>query len=92
MIHHFPHFPRKALVETLLNSAEAETYTRGPLLLALVDELAATAGFEAAADAARAIVQEVQEGDLPSSDFVIQVRALRHLIHTLACVNEPNAV
>jgi len=48
---------RASIVETLLNTLEAERYVRGPLLATIVDELSADAGLEIAAEAARAILQ-----------------------------------
>jgi hypothetical protein len=76
--------PRGALVETLLNTLEAERYVRGPLLATIVDELSAATGLEVAADAARAMLQALQAGHLGDSDFAARLQALRQLIHTLA--------
>lgn len=54
----------ETLVGTLLNTLEAERYARGPVLLAIVDELCADGGLEAAADSALAILEELEAGKL----------------------------
>jgi len=74
---------RVAIVETLLNTLEAERYVRGPLLLTIVDELAATVGFEVAANEASAFLESLMSGQLREADFVDRVRALRELVRGL---------
>jgi hypothetical protein len=79
---------RGALVETLLNTLEAERYMRGPLLLTIVDELCASPGLGQAADAARRILEGLRSGDLVESEFAPQVRSLRRLVHALSTPSE----
>jgi hypothetical protein len=84
---------RKAsIVETLLNTLEAERYVRGPLLATIVDELSADAGLEIAAEAARAILQGLQSGTLRESEFGARVSALRDLVQALAAPPESGEV
>lgn len=80
--------PREALVETLLNTLEAERYVRGPLLATIVDELSAAPGLGVAADAARGMLHALQRGHLADSDFAARLHALRRLIQTLAAPPE----
>jgi hypothetical protein len=79
---------REAIVETLLNTLEAERYVRGPLLATIVDELSAGTGLELAADAARAILQGLEAGQLRESEFAARLRTLRELIKALAAPPE----
>jgi hypothetical protein len=74
---------REAIVETLLNTLEAERYVRGPLLLTLVDELSASVGLQIAAHAACATLDGLVSGRLREAEFVAQIRALRELVRTL---------
>ncbi len=74
---------REAIVETLLNTLEAERYVRGPLLLTIVDELSLAAGLELAADAAHCIFEGLVSGQLREAEFVARVRALRELVRVL---------
>lgn len=79
MIIHSSH--RRAIVETLLNSLEAERYVRGPLLATVADELAAGGeGFEVAAGAARSLLEGWQSGRLAESEFAARILALRPLV------------
>jgi hypothetical protein len=72
---------RRAIVETLLNSLEAERYVRGPLLATVADELSAGGeGFEVAAGAARSLLEGWQAGRLAEAEFAARVRALRPLV------------
>jgi hypothetical protein len=75
---------RQVIAETLLNTLEAERYVRGPLLLAIVDELSTSATLETAAKEARAILEALEAGRLEPSDFVPRVRALRQLVQAAA--------
>jgi hypothetical protein len=79
---------RASIVETLLNTLEAERYVRGPLLATIVDELSADAGLEVAAEAARAILQGLQSGALRESEFGARVSALRDLVQALGAPPE----
>lgn len=84
---------REALVETLLNSLEAERYVRGPLLLTVVDELSASEGLEIAAEAARAILEAFRGGELGAeSEFALRIRALRQLVRALSAPPESGEV
>ena len=71
---------REAIVDTLLNTLEVERYVRAPLLLELVDELSGMSGLEPAADAARGILHDLQQGKTIERDFAARVDALRQLI------------
>ena len=72
------------IVETLLNSLEAERYVRGALLATIADELSASGdGLEMAADAARSILERWEAGELQENEFVARVRSLRNLVQTL---------
>lgn len=78
------HSTQRGLVETLLNTLEAERYVRGPLLATIADELGACIGLDVAADEARAILERLESGELGEAEFVARVTELRHLVHTLA--------
>lgn len=72
---------RTAIVETLLNTLEAERYVRGPLLATIADELSAGGeGLEAAAGAARAILERWEAGQLAEPELAARIRALRPLV------------
>jgi hypothetical protein len=72
---------RGAIVETLLNTLEAERYVRGPLLATLADELSASGEeLEVAAEVARSILDRWEAGQLAESDFATRIRALRPLV------------
>jgi hypothetical protein len=74
-------FQRRAIVETLLNSLEAERYVRGPLLATVADELSAAGeGLEAAACVARTILERWQAGRLAEAELAFRIRSLRPLI------------
>jgi hypothetical protein len=75
---------RQVIAETLLNTLEAERYVRGPLLLAIVDELSSSASLERAAEEARAILAAFEAGQLAPSEFVPRIRALRQLVQAAA--------
>jgi hypothetical protein len=75
---------RETLVETLLNTLEAERYVRGPLLETIIDELSVGAGLETATKAARGILEGLESGQLVESDFVSRVGALRQLVQSLS--------
>ncbi len=83
---------RATIVETLLNTLEAERYVRGPLLATIVDELSADAGLEIAAEAARAILQGLRSGGLPEAEFSTRVSALRDLVQALSAPPESGEV
>ena len=83
---------RATIVETLLNTLEAERYVRGPLLATIIDELSADAGLEIAAEAARAILQGLRTGKLPESDFTSRVGALRDLVQALSAPPESGEI
>jgi hypothetical protein len=72
---------RTAIVETLLNTLEAERYVRGPLLATIADELSAAGeGLELAAGAARSILERWEAGQLAESELTAGIRALRPLV------------
>jgi len=83
---------RETLVETLLNTLEAERYVRGPLLLTIVDELSLSDGLAIAADAARAILEAFHGGQVSESEFVTRIGALRQLVQALAAPPESGEV
>jgi hypothetical protein len=66
--------PRDAIIDTLLNTLEAERYVRGPLLLEVIGELEAAKRAEAAA-AARTLLENVDDEKFPDS-----VRELRQIV------------
>ncbi len=74
----------ETIVGTLLNTLEAERYARGPVLLAIVDELCASGGLEVAADAALAILEDLERGKLSELDFAPRVRLLRQRVQALS--------
>lgn len=69
------------IVETLINSLEAERYVRGPLLLNIIDELSCASSFAPAASAARAILERLRTGPLADSEFAMRVAELRQMVH-----------
>ena len=75
---------RDTLVETLLNSLEAERYMRAPLLMTIIDELAEDIELQVAAEAARAMLNDI--ASLSDDALVKRVDVLRHLVRTLAPV------
>ena len=75
---------RGTIAETLLNTLEAERYVRLPLLLTIVDELSAREGFQAAAEAARGLLEGLQSGVLAEDEFVARIAALRRLVQAAA--------
>lgn len=83
---------RESLVETLLNTLEAERYVRGPLLRTIVDELTAGEGLEIAADAARDILEAYYAGHLAEQDLTFRVGALRQLVQGLSAPPESGEV
>lgn len=83
---------RETLVETLLNTLEAERYVRGPLLRTIVDELTAGEGLEIAADAARALLEAYHAGHLTEQELTFRVGALRQLVQGLSAPPESGAV
>ena len=72
--------PRETIVETLLNTLEAERYVRVPLLNTIVDELCTREGLEKAAELARSILDRLQSGELVEAEFVARIEALRQLV------------
>lgn len=72
---------RALIVETLLNTLEAERYTCGPLLATIADELSrAGEGLEVAAVAAHSILERWQAGELGEAELMADIRALRPLV------------
>ncbi len=69
---------REAIVETLLNTLEAERYTRGPLLQTVADELSAN-GLAPAAELARNILARLDEGPMSPAEFGQAVQTLRRV-------------
>ncbi len=69
------------IVETLLNTLEAERYTCGPLLATIADELSrAGEGLEVAAVAAHSILARWHAGELGEAELKADIRALRPLV------------
>lgn len=83
---------RVTIVETLLNTLEAERYVRGPLLATIIDELSTDVSLEIAAEAARAILEGLRAGKLPETEFVSRVSALRDLVQALSAPPESGEV
>ncbi len=79
MIHSIP---RESIVETLLNSLEAERYVRGPLLRSVIDELSSMDRCTPAAEFARRVLESYEGGRVDDQDFVAHVKALRGLVRT----------
>ncbi len=70
------------LIETLLNTVEAERHLRLPLLGNVVDELEELPGLEGVAESARTILGTVREGDVDDGLFGRCIRALRLAVQT----------
>ena len=70
---------QELLVDTLLNSLEAERYVRGPLLLTLVDELSA-AHLRDAAATARALLVQVETTPMSDETFFEAITELRQMV------------
>ena len=75
---------RETILDTLLNTLEAERYVRGPLLRTIVDELSTCDGLEMAAEAARSIVERLESGALVEAEFAARIAALRQLVQALS--------
>ena len=71
------------MIETLLNTLEAERYVRGPLLLTVADELDA-AGLEAAAQVAKLLLERVEKKGISDVEFECEVRTLRLVVRSLS--------
>ncbi len=69
---------RERLLDSLLNTLEAERYVRGPLLLEVLDQLDAS---EPAAAYARRMLQGLEAGRLKDAEFNGKVAELRQLVH-----------
>jgi hypothetical protein len=70
---------RAKLLDTLLNTLEAERYLRGPLLLEVLDALDAEE-LESAAAFARRMLQRLQTGRAAETEFNAEVAELRQLV------------
>jgi hypothetical protein len=70
---------RAAIVEGLLNTLEAERYVRAPLLLEIIDELAAAASTEACAQARR-LLSAVENREVDDDAFARRVADLRRTV------------
>lgn len=71
------------MIETLLNTLEAERYVRGPLLLTIADELKA-AGLVPAAHVAEVLLTRVQQRRISDPEFASEVATLRLVVRSLA--------
>jgi hypothetical protein len=67
---------REKLLDSLLNTLEAERHHRGALLLEVIDAL--DAAGEAAA-LARRMLQGIESGRMREGDFCVDLARLRHL-------------
>lgn len=74
---------RAALVDTLLNSLEAERHFRAPLLETVTDELEDEPTFAPALASARNLLSDLLSNDLAGAAFVSRVAALRELVQSL---------
>ena len=79
------------MIETLLNTLEAERYFRGALLLTIADELK-TAGLEPAADVAEALLEKVETRRISEHEFADEVRTLRIVVRSLESTRTPATV
>ena len=70
------------MIETLLNSLEAERYVHGPLLLTVADELK-SAGLTPAAHVAEALLLRVEQRRISDVEFADEVRTLRVIVRSL---------
>ena len=71
---------RERILDTLLNTLEAERYVRGPLLLEVLDQLE-DERLEPAAAFARRMLQGIQTGRICDAEFNGKVAELRQLVH-----------
>jgi hypothetical protein len=68
------------IVESLLNTLEAERYVRGPLLCNIVDELSASESYAPAATLARELLAEIERGPLSDAVFHAKLGELRECV------------
>lgn len=78
------------MIETLLNTLEAERYFRGALLLTIADELK-IAGLDPAAHVAQALLARVEARRISEGEFADEVRTLRIVVRTLEATRTPTA-
>ncbi len=75
--------PRLSIVETLLNSLEAERHARVPLLLTVLDELSMHASLGAATERARELCTSLTERPVGDIEFVARIGELRGIVREL---------
>lgn len=68
---------RESMVEMLLNAIEVERHVRAPLLLTLIDDLAAAATCGHALEVARVVLSELESGALDERGFRRRLAELR---------------
>jgi hypothetical protein len=71
---------RDVILDTLLNTLEAERYVRGPLLLSVLDELDATDRHFEAKELALSMLVSLETGRLRDDEFSGNVARLRALV------------
>lgn len=70
------------MIETLLNTLEAERYYRGALLLTIADALRIE-GLDPAAHVVEALLERVEAHRITEPEFADEVRMLRVVVRTL---------
>jgi len=70
---------REKLLDTLLNTLEAERYVRGALLLEVLDALDAAERPSPAAALARRMLHGVETGRIRDDEFIHELAELRSL-------------
>lgn len=78
------------MIETLLNTLEAERYFRGALLLTIADALRIE-GLDPAAHVAEALLERVAEQRISEPEFTDEVRTLRIVVRTLEATRTTTA-
>jgi len=78
------------MIETLLNTLEAERYFRGALLLTIADALRIE-GLDAAAHVAEALLERVAAHRISEPEFADELRTLRIVVQTLEATRTPTA-
>lgn len=70
------------MIDTLLNTLEAERYYRGALLLTIADALRIE-GLDPAAHVVEALLERVEAHRITEPEFADEVRMLRVVVRTL---------
>jgi len=78
--------PRATILDTLINTLEAERYMRGPLLVEVIAELRANERLAEAAELAGSLLASVETGLLRDDEFSGKLAQLRAVVR--ACFGE----